>query len=280
MQKKIRLLIPVLEYHLRKATSGLRDKPDFIIMGAQKAGTTSLYGYLKASPNIMMSNIKEVHFFNENYIKGINWYKLHFPFFWERKFVGKKRILCGEATPDYLFHPLVPYRINKLLPNIKLIILLRNPVDRAISHYYHEVRRGRENRSFEQAIKEESIIFNNEIKTICNTNEHHSSKKLSQKSYLSKGLYFQQIERVFQYFNKDDVFIAFSEHFYAETERLVNEVLNFLELPDMKSTRYPIWNKGENKESINSETRDSLNKYFIEPNKKLEQLIEQKIPWQ
>jgi hypothetical protein len=115
------------------------NKPAFLIIGAQKAGTSSLFRYLSQHPDIRLPKRKELHFFDLQYSNGIDWYERLFP----RKKIIKRQI-TGEASPFYLFHPLVPERVFNHYPNIRLIVLLRNPVDRAYSHFHMERNRNAE----------------------------------------------------------------------------------------------------------------------------------------
>ena len=119
-----------------RAILGLWSSPDFLIIGAQRAGTTWLYSVMQNHPSVLSGHKKEIRYFDRLYkTKSVKWYEAFFPIF-KRK--GK---VTGEATPDYLFHPLVPERVYRLFPDIKIIALLRNPVDRAYSHYQMHQRR-------------------------------------------------------------------------------------------------------------------------------------------
>lgn len=128
----------------RRLTANWRALPDFIVIGAQKGGTTPLSHYLmEQHPSVIPPTDKEVHFYDRNYEKGIRWYKAHFPLL---------RLLdqgtaTGEASPYYLAHPHVPGRIALNQPSVKMIALLRDPKSRAISHYHMSVRKGRETRA-------------------------------------------------------------------------------------------------------------------------------------
>ena len=112
--------------------------PDFIIVGGQRCGTTSVYNNLISNPDVTPATKKEIHFFSDNYHKGLTWYQNQF----------KKSLCTGEATPYYIFHPHSLRRISNDIPNVRIIILLRNPVDRAYSHYWLEVRLKNEHLSF------------------------------------------------------------------------------------------------------------------------------------
>lgn len=119
----------------KRLSAPLRPFPDFIIIGAQKGGTSSLFSYLKQHSQLQLPDKKEIHFFDNDYQKGVNWYRSHFPM----KIFDN--IKTGEATPYYLFHPHAPQRIFQHCPKVKLIVMLRNPTDRAYSHYMMQNKR-------------------------------------------------------------------------------------------------------------------------------------------
>ena len=132
--------------------------PDFLIIGAARSGTTSLYQYLTEHPSIIPGVGKEIYFFDKKFKKGINWYKSFFPTKFSMAIIKNKqktKCITGEATPRYLHYPHAPKRIFEFLPKIKLIVLLRNPIDRAYSHYQMEVSSGNEELSFEESIEKE-----------------------------------------------------------------------------------------------------------------------------
>jgi hypothetical protein len=153
----------------RLITSPLRLKPNFIIIGAQRCGTTSLYNYLTRHPSILPARVKEVHYFDYKSYRGLLWYKANFPMLTHKlkRYIKQKTIITGEASPFYLYHPHAFKRIAQVLPNIKLIVILRNPVDRALSHYIHEVNNlKKEWLSFDKAIQMEEIRIREERKEI------------------------------------------------------------------------------------------------------------------
>src|SRR4051794_20653441 len=143
----------------RYVTSPARVMPTFLIIGGQRCGSTSLFSYLARHPAVGRSRGKEVHFFTLEYERGLAWYRSHFP---TRLTVASTRrrlgvdMIAGEATPYYLFHPLAPYRVQAVLPEARLIAVLRDPVDRAYSHYQHEVALGVETLGFAEAVEAES----------------------------------------------------------------------------------------------------------------------------
>ena len=127
-----------------------RSLPDYLIIGAQKGGTTSLYFLLGRHPQVMRSLYKEVNYFERNYHRGVSWYRAHFPTEWAKR---SAKAVTGEASPSYLGHREVPSRVRSLLPDCRLITLLRNPVDRMYSSYHHKVRLGHTSLPFEEWLR-------------------------------------------------------------------------------------------------------------------------------
>lgn len=187
--------------------------PDFIIAGAQKCGTSTLHFALKKHPEVFMSSPKELNFFHvrQNYERGIEWYA---SFFKE----CHSNYIAGESTPEYFHYEQVPKRIANTLPNVKIIILLRNPVDRAYSNYWHSVRYGHESLRFEHAIQIES---------------HRIAKDPRKKalhSYLYRGHYVQQIERYLQLFDRSRILIIIAEEYFLNPELILTQITDFLKI--------------------------------------------------
>ena len=191
--------------------------PDFIIAGAQKSGTTSLQYHLTNHPDIFMPAGKrsqqdqEIHFFDddENFAQGIEWYSAQLAGY-------KNEKLLGETTPSYMYLDYVPQRIFNLLPNAKLFFILRNPVDRAYSHYWHVWKKNRENFSFEKGLQlEEKRIGKN----------YWNQRNFS---YASRGFYYSQISRFLKFFPKENMHIIIFENFKKNTLEELNKCFNFL----------------------------------------------------
>jgi hypothetical protein len=155
--------------------------PDFLIVGAAKAGTTSLYNYLIQHPKIDGAVRKEVHYFDRDYDKTIDYYRSCFP-----SLSQPNDHITGEATPYYLFHPYAPERIHKTMPFTKIIILLRNPIDRAYSHYNFTVRYHGDPLTFEEAVEKEEERLAPEFEKFKN-NPYYRSLKYQIYSLLSQG---------------------------------------------------------------------------------------------
>jgi hypothetical protein len=175
--------------------------PNMIIIGAQKCGTTSLHYYLSLHPEISMSKQKELNFFlpKKNWHKGIEWYKSNF--------IGRAKIY-GEASPGYSFYPVykgVPERMYSIIPEAKLIYLVRDPVERIISHYFHNYVDCNESKTFDEAVAaSESNIY------IC----------------LSK--YFMQIEQYLKFYPKSNILIVTHENLNKYRRQTLQKVFRFL----------------------------------------------------
>lgn len=244
----------------RVLTSQTRSMPDFIIIGAQRCGTTSLYRYLVEHPSILSAFEKEVHFFDTYYEKGISWYRAHFP----RPEAG---YVTGEATPYYIFHPCVPSRISKVVSQAKLIVLLRNPVDRAFSHYHHEIREGWETLSFEKAISAERQRLAGEREKLL-SDQTYWSVSHQHHSYLSRGIYVDQLETWERFFPREQMLILNSEDLYDRPLATLERVTAFLGLPAWKPKEFRQYNHARYP-VIDSGVREQLVEYFAPHNQRL-----------
>lgn len=187
--------------------------PNFLGIGVQKAGTTLLYQLLKQHPQIYLPDSKELHFFDrdEEYQKGVSWYQNNY-------FGGAENYpWIGEITPSYIFFESAPERIFKTLgPNIKLIIILRNPVDRAYSHYWMQYKRGIETFPFIEAL----------LMELARIRQGYFGK--TRFSYLTRGFYTEQIKRYLNYFPLENMKFFLFEEFILDIPGIVSEVLDFL----------------------------------------------------
>ncbi len=188
---------------------------DFIIIGAQKAGTTSLFRYLSAHPNICMPVKKEIEFFSreEYYSKGLTWYGQWF-------LNCNRNNLVGEASPQYMFYDYVPERIFNVFPDVKLIVILRNPIDRAYSHYRMLKRRELENKNFSTLV----LDLINRQKSL-NGDEHFENHE-----YFAFGEYGRILSNYLQFFDKKNIHISFSENLNINPVATVNEICDFLNI--------------------------------------------------
>jgi hypothetical protein len=267
----------VLSY--RVLTSRARALPDFIIVGAQRAGTTSVYNYLNQHPCVAAALTKEVHFFDVNFDKGLAWYRAFFPSHLRKYAIQSRRGRCitGEASPYYLFHPHVPRRVSEVLADVKLIVLLRNPVDRAFSHYHHELRGGRERLSFEAAIAGESERLQGEVERIHMNEDYHSFKHQCF-TYLARGVYVDQLRTWMNYFPREQLLILKSEDVYAHPASAMTQVSAFLNLPEWESGQFRKYH-AQAYPKIDPKTRALLADYFAPYNQQLYELLGVDFGW-
>lgn len=260
-----------------RATWFLRPLPNFLIIGAQKAGTSSLYKYLLQHPAVLPSYQKEPHYFTipDLYFKGEHWYRGHFP-----TSVTRRQRLTGEASPSYLFFPLVPARVHQLMPHVKLIVLLRDPVARAFSNYHHQVRRGLETLPFEEAIAQEPARLGNDLQKTMD-DPHFHSLNLAHFSYLLRGEYVTQLKRWRQFFPAEQMLILKSEDFYEEPQKVVSQVVNFLNLPAWQPNPaiFKRYNPGVYSQ-MPPDLHEMLNRHFQMANNELYEFLGRDFGWQ
>lgn len=263
----------------RMVTSSYRGLPDFIIIGAQKGGTTSLFDYLSQHPCLIPSSVKEVHYFDggltpglDKYARGLKWYRSHFPL--------QDKLSCSnltyEASPLYAFHPVVPGRIAKILPDIKLIFLLRDPVERAISHYFHEQRKGREKLPIIDAMlaEEERLQY-------VEQHSDYNSMGFLHFSYKSRGIYHEQIGRYWNHFSKEQLLVLESEQLFSDPMPTVAKVLDFIGVSRQHLAKWK-WNPknvGNNRTKVDGEVYGYLQNFFAPHNEILFDLIGENYGW-
>ncbi|MDC0257088.1 sulfotransferase, partial [Synechococcus sp. AH-551-P10] len=194
--------------------------PDFLGLGVQKGGTTTLHTLLAAHPQLMLPKQKELHFFTHRYWRGKRWYGRQF-----RAATSDQK--CGEITPYYIFHPLVPERIQRCCPKARLIVLLRDPVERALSQFFHSQRLGLDVLPLEQALAVEAERLKTADKALKRGQRHKSHQE---HSYVARSRYELQLQRYEQLFPREQLFVARSEDLFERPEWVWRELLQWLEL--------------------------------------------------
>ncbi len=243
--------------------------PDFIIIGAQRCGTSSLYSYLIQHPQIAPANRKELHYFDLNYRAGDDWYRAQFP----SAAVGNAQTLTGEGSPYYLFHPLAAERCARVVPDAKLIVMVRDPVKRAYSHYHHEVRKGREPLSFEEAIdREPGRLAGERAKLI--SDPTYSSRPHQSYSYLSRGLYTDQLEIWRKHYQPNQILPISSDRMFKNPAMEHTRVLEFLGIDPIQLPEYRQRNAGHYG-PMSKQTRERLNEHFEPSWRQMQALLEQ-----
>lgn len=261
----------------RMLTAGLRAFPAFIIIGAQRSGTTSLYSYLVSHPQVVAPLRKEVHYFDLNYRRGLRWYRSFFPLCTDLrpKSVASTHLSqTGEASPYYLFHPLVPLRVARDLPSVRLVVILRHPVERAYSHYRHEVAQGRERHSFEEAIAAEASRCREDFRLLGLGQDPGVAHR--RYSYISRGLYAEQLERWFAHFPREQVLVVSSDDLQGEPLRVYRRTTAFLGLSRQHPPPFRAQNVGQ-PAVLPRAAASTLAEYFADPNQRLFELIGQEL---
>jgi hypothetical protein len=225
-------------------TSRARSLPDFLIIGAKRSGTTSMYQYLLEHPQVlplfpsaehlpMRANIKGIHYFDANFDRGLGWYRSHFPLEATRQRAAQRLgrpVRSGEASPYYLFHPHAAERAHAVVPSARVIVLLRDPTDRAYSHYLEQRRRGHEAlASFDEALDAEPARLAGAAQRMAEDPRHRSFAHEHQ-SYVAQGKYLEPLRRWLDRFPASQLLVLRSEDFFADPQRSYDGVLELLGL--------------------------------------------------
>jgi Sulfotransferase domain len=253
-----------------RATARWRGLPDFLVIGAQKSGTTALYTYLRRHPSIVGPFWKEICFFDRHWWRGEAWYRGQLP-------LRSRGKLVGEASPSYIFHPLAPARVSALVPDVRLIVLLREPTARAYSHYQHEVALAREPLSFEDALDREDERLRGEVERLV-ADPRAFSRAWWDHTYVARGLYADQLERWLEFFPREQMLVVTNEELGARPAETYATVVSFLGAPPHALAAYPRVFEREYP-PMRPETRVALAERFAEPNRRLEQLLGRPLGW-
>jgi hypothetical protein len=237
-----------------------------------------LHSYLDQHPQLFTSYGKEVHYFDggldpsvDTFKEGEAWYRANFPY----RRIMNSNWQTFEASPLYIFNPLAPKRIFDLLPEVKLIAVLRNPTDRAISHYFHEKRKGHESLPINEALWQEEdrlepVIRNKDYKNY--TFIHHS--------YKNRGLYKQQLDRYLRHFPLEKILVLNSEEVFSDPRQSLRRVFEFVGVDtDFNVKDLTPRNVARNKNDVHSDIYQRLNEYFLPHNQALYELVGKSFGW-
>ena len=256
---------------IRKAYYKARERdvklPDFLVVGCQKCGTSSLHHYLANHPRVWSPEKKELHFFDYYYDLGVPFYKQ----FFTKQPGNINTLFVGEATPEYIFHPYAAARIKQTLPSVKAVVLLRNPIERAFSAWSMGVRQGWETLSFEDALSKERERLAEDLHKM-QFDEHHYGFEWNHHSYLLRGHYAAQIENWLLSFNAENLLVLSAERFFSQTKGEFKKVCDFLGLDEWYPQEFKNMFVGAN-DKINPKTRAELQSYYEPYNQKLYELI-------
>ncbi len=269
---------------IRNWTGPVRTLPDALVIGGQRCGTSSLYKYLSRHPNVAPSLRKEIEYFSTDYDKGERWYRAHFPWKLRRTLarLRKRPFLTFEATPDYLLDPRAPARARALVPNAKLIVMLREPSERAVSHYHHSVRHGLEDLDLPAALAAEDSRLEGEPERTA-ADPTTKALPLRRFSYVMRGRYAEQLERWLEHYPRDQVLAIRFDEFTARPTETFERILDFLDLPvwhppEFRNYSYVGSAEGTYKKAP-EDVADYLADRFEKPNAALVDLLGEEFRW-
>ena len=262
-------------FEFRRLRPVPRALPNFLVIGAQKSGTSSMFSYLKQHPQVLRPIFKEPYFFDRQYHRGLAWYGSNFP---SQRAVNRLNDRMGrahltfEATATYIFDEHVPARVARDLKTRKFILLLRNPAERVISAFQHARRMGIESRSLAEAVESDMQRYRAEAAGEKENGQH------PRPSYLKRGIYHEAVARWQSVFSPDDLLVLQSETLFAEPAKVMTEVFQFLDLPQPSRIDFEPQNVGGYKER-EAEVRDVLKQFYRPHNEKLNSLTRTKLHW-
>ncbi len=254
------------------ATSAGRALPDYLIIGTQRGGTTSLSRHLTSHPMVVRPSLKEIHYFDRNPAKSVDWYRAHFPHTKDLD-AGK---LTGEATP-LLFHPHAAAAAAAIVPDARLIVLLRNPIERTHSGWRLQVEAGHEPLDFETAIRtEDERVAEGRRRTLADPT--HVDDTYLRHCYLERGRYAEHLERWLRVFPRDQMLVLRSEDFFADPQPIFAHTLEFLGLPPGGPDEFRKAN-ASSRSALEPATRGWLADYFRPHNERLYELLGRDMAW-
>lgn len=241
---------------------------DFIIVGGQRCGTTSLSLNISKHPDIYINNNKnpeigEIHYFDLNWKKGIEWYKK------QLKFEKNKNKIIGEKTPNLSYLENTHPYMQNVNPFLKIIFILRNPIERAYSQWKLNKKNNNEKLSFSKAVSFELKNLKNQNKTFHTINKH----------YIGRGFYYKQLKNLLKWFPKDNILILISEKTKLNMKEEYNKVYNFLNIQELDNTKYDLEYVSSNKSKIDSTVYKKLVDIYKKDVESLEKVIGFKTGW-
>lgn len=242
--------------------------PDFLILGAQKSGTTSLFAWLAQHPQVVAAKTKEVHFFNRHLDEGEDWYRNHFP---RRRTLEKKGAITGEATPAYLFHPACPDRAHALVPDARLLVILRDPARRAYSQFQHMQRVGQITSDFRATIEEERPWLHRPFDEVP-----------FRPNLLRRGLYADQISRWCGPYPREQMLVLIAEQVFRDPALHLARVFDFLGLSPLEASTIVATEGAKNRREyaeLDPDTLAELGEIYREPNQRLAELLGEDLSW-
>jgi hypothetical protein len=270
-----------LSIRVGSATAGSRQLPSFIVVGAQRAGTTSLFRALMSHPLIHQANFhKGVNYFDVNYHRDFSWYQGHFPT--AASLQLRRRGVSGdpitfEASGYYMWHPCAPERMARHLPDVRIVAMLRDPVERAWSAWKHESARGYETEPFDVALDLEDERLAGEVERMV-ADPGYQSFSHRHHAYVGRGRYADQLLRLRDHFPAEQIHVIESESFFTAPETTYRGLLEFLDLSIVLPDRFDRWN-GRPSGSMPDECRSRLRTEFEVHDRALADLLGREPAW-
>ena len=259
-------------------TSRFRMEPAFLVAGAQRSGTTTLFRLLADHPNLVRPTLdKGTGYFDDNHYRGRRWYRAHFPLRMLARWRARGPVQTFECSGYYMFHPLAPERIAAELPNARVVVMLRNPVDRAVSAYGHERRRGFESAGFVDALAREQERLGDEVYRLTQ-DEHYRSFAHRHHAYLRRGEYAGQVAALIDAVGRDRVYVMDADAFFADPASEFVALQRWLGLPVKVPENVEKWNAGS-PEPMPAQWRERLDEYFAPHDRALAQIIGRAPSW-
>ena len=263
-----------------RPTSAARPLPDYLIVGTQRGGTTTLHHWLAGHPGVLPARLtKGVHWFDTGFGRSEAWYRSNFPSERVRSAAARRlgyEPVVGEGSPYYMFHPFAPSRIASVLPDPRLLVVLRDPVERAWSQYHHEVAKGFEDLPFEAALEAEGRRLQGEAARL--EDPRATSASHQHHSYEARGRYADQLEELWRQVGRDRVLVLFSDDLSADPVGTMTTVHRFLGLPPVVPDTEKRWNL-RSKPAMPEAARSRLVEAFREPDARLAELLGRPVPW-
>jgi hypothetical protein len=249
--------------------------PDFLVIGAMKSGTTTLFAHLAQHPDVRRPATKEIQYFSHFYDRGTTWYRAHFPLY--KELAGRHRPwLTGEASTAYLSDPLVPSRVVDLLPKVRLIVVLRHPTDRAYSHYQHVRSNGFESMTFREALDVEAArVAAVQRRRVVNDRDAARARPFA---YTGRSLYAAQIAEWRTFFPRDRFLVLSAEELHSAPTVVMKQVFRFLGLREDVPIR-PQHLNARRYEDMAPDLRARLNDYFAPSVRELETSLGRSFGW-
>ncbi len=267
------------------ATAPLRPLPDFLVIGAKRGGTTSFVDWLRAHPGVLglfprAERLKGLYFFDEQFDRGAHWYRSHFPTAAVRAAQSRRLgypVMTGEGSPYYLFHPLAAGRASEVVPNAQILVLLRDPVERAFSHWKERRRNRTEPLDFADAIIAEAARLAGEESRLT-AQPGTLSFAHRHCSYVTQGMYAPMLERWFSAFGRDRVRVWASEEVFAQPQRALDDVFERLGLPGHRLERIGARNQ-EPSRDLDPGLRAELRARLSPAIRATETVLGRELPW-